>query len=502
MNKVIHGADARATILQGANELYLAVKSTFGPTSANVGIMRPFRTPHITHDGVTVARAIDLKGDHSIGAELIKQVAVQMEEKLGDGTTTVTILAYNILKLADDRVSIGFNPMLLKRELDKDVKTVLAKLPELSEVSTDTKRIAEIATISAGDSVIGNLVAEVVDKIGKDGTITVEAGHGLEMESEIVEGFTFNQGYTAPFMVSDTARMETVLENPTIVLCDMPITLPQELIDITQKLQGKKNIVLIANEFSGAVLSILSQFREIVKIVAIKSPSFGDNRTEMLNDLAALTGAVVGTETTKFEIGAADKIIVKTDSTTVIGGAGDLKTRVKELTERIKATKDKFQIKQLNERKATLQGKVAIIRVGGNSETEIGEKKDRVNDAVFAAKAALDEGTVPGGATTLLLLSKYLPEGSLLRSAMEKPFEILLENAGLDSDDWKDKITLGFGIDTNSPDKLVDLRKKGIIDPTKTVRVALENAVSVAGTGITMKTIIVEIPEEKKHETF
>lgn len=498
MNRVIFGTEARETILDGARELYNAVKTSFGPTSANVGIMRPFRTPHITHDGVTIARAIDLKGDHSIGAELIKQVAIQMEEKLGDGTTTVTILAYNILKLANDRVSIGYNPMLLKRELDKDVRIVLDKLPTFSEVATDNKRIAEIATISAGDSNIGNLVADVTDKIGKDGTITVETGYGLGLESEIVEGFTFNQGYTAPFMVTDTARLETVLENPTIVLCDYPVTLPQELIDITQRLQGKKNIILIANEFSEMVLGILAQFKDVIKVVAVKSPSFGDNRTEILNDISALTGAVVGTDTTKFEIGTADKVIVRNDSTTIIGGAGDLKTRIKELSERIKNTKDKNDIKKLTERRATLQGKVAIIRVGGNSESETGEKKDRVNDAVFAAKAALDEGTVSGGATTMLLLSKYLPEESLLRSAMEKPFEVLLENAGLDADEWKDKIKSGFGIDTNNPDKLVDLRKKGIIDPTKTIRIALENAVSVAGTGITMKAIIVEIPEEKK----
>lgn len=494
MNKVIHGSEARETILNGAKELYMAVKATFGPTSGNVGIMRAFGNPTVTHDGVTVAKAIELEGDLRLGAELIKEVAGKMNDTTGDGTTTVTILAYHILREAHELTMVGGNPMLLRKELEADARKVLAELPKYS-IPTDNKaRVAEISTISSGDAEIGSLVSEIMDKVGLEGVVTVEEGQGLTMESEIVKGFTFERGYTSPYMITDSARMEAVISKPVIVLCGERIGSQQDMMGILEKLNGRKDLVIIADDVAEEPLNLLiiNKLKGILNVAVVKSPGFGDRRMDMLEDLAALTGASVLTKESKeIVFGTADKVIIGKDQTTIIGGQ-DVKPRVAQLTKQLATTKSTYDKETLQARRAALQGKVAVIKVGGATETEIEEKKFRVDDAVYAAKAALAEGTVPGGATTLARLGATLGEGSILGRALVMPFTILLENAGLSMPTLGEK----DGVDVITGE-VVDLRKAGIIDPTKTVRQAIENAVSVAGTALTMKAIVVDIPKEK-----
>jgi chaperonin GroEL len=527
--KVFYDEDARKRVLGGAEVLYNAVKTTMGPKGRNVVISKSYGNPTVTHDGVTVAKGVDIADvddetlGYKVGAELIKQAANKMNDVAGDGTTTVTVLTYHILNEANKLIAAGHNPMLLRKGLEQAAHDALAELSGLAEdIKGKKSRVAEVATISAGDSEIGSLIADVIDKVGKDGVVTVEEGQGLDLESEVVEGFTMDRGFVSPYMVTDPTRMEAVYEKPAILITDKKISSVQEFLPILEKLAqaGKKDLVIIAEDVEAEVLGtlILNKLKGAFNAVAVKAPAFGDRRKEILQDIAILTGAEVITEDLggNFDnaelgvIGSARKVIVTKDETTIIEGAGsptEVKARIEQINAQAKASTSEYDRENLEKRRASLSGKVAVIKVGGATETEIEEKKFRVDDAVAAVKAALSEGIVPGGGVTLLGLAslKLKGEGSMLtggvilQNALEKPFRILLENSGINPDEWIPQIRKGKsgqGIDVNDPTKLVDLKTAGIVDPVAVTREAIQNAVSIAGTAMTMGALVVEVPEK------
>ena len=534
--KIFYDDEARRRVLAGAEILYNAVKTTMGPKGRNV-VFTEFGKPKVTHDGVTVAKSIEIADDdetlgYNIGAELIKQAASKMNDVAGDGTTTVTVLTYHILSEANKLIAAGHNPMLLRKGLEAAAQTVLAKLDGLREdIQGKPGRIAEVATISAGDAQIGQLIAGVMDKVGHHGTVTVEEGQGLDMESEVIEGFTFDRGFVSAYMATDTARMEAVYTKPAVVITDKKISSLQEIAPLLEKIAqaGKKDLVLIAEDVDNEALAmlILNRLKGAFNTVAVKAPSYGDNRKDVLEDIAILTGATVITED-KGELGSFDavgldvvggarKIIVDKDNTTIIEGVGapaNVAARIKQLTAQIDATKDSFKREQLEARRAALSGKVAVIKVGGATETEIEEKKFRVDDAVAAVKAALIEGVVPGGGVTLVNLADAIRNEKMavgdeevaiangmyiLKRALEQPFRTLLTNSGINPDEWLPSVRSakpGHGINVNAPDKLVDMKAAGIIDPARVTKEVLLNAVSIAGTTITMGALIVDEPKK------
>ncbi len=532
--KVFYDDDARRRVLAGAQILYNAVKTTMGPKGRNVVISKSFGAPTVTHDGVTVAKGVEIADvddetlGYKVGAELIKQAASKMNDVAGDGTTTVTVLTYHILNEANKLIAAGHNPMLLRKGLEAAAQEVLAKLDGMREdIAGNKSRIAEVATISAGDKEIGDLIADVMDKVGRDGVVTVEEGQSLELESEVVEGFTFDRGYISPYMVTDTARMEAVYDKPAILITDKKISSVQEFLPILEKLAqaGKKDLVIIAEDVEGEALAtlILNRLKGVFNTVAVKAPSFGDRRKEILEDIAILTGATVITEDRgiTFEnadlsmIGSARKVIVDKDDTTIVEGAGnaaDVTARINQINAQIAATTSDYDREQLEKRRAALSGKVAVIKVGGATETEIEEKKFRVDDAVAAVKAALAEGIVPGGGVTLINLTSAITTSTdddaaitagkqILKNALEQPFRILLTNAGINADEWLPQVKNGkpgFGVDVNNPTQLVDLKAAGVVDPARVTKEALLNAVSIAGTSITMGALVVEVPEKKE----
>jgi chaperonin GroEL len=530
--KVFYDEDARKRVLAGAEILYNAVKTTMGPKGRNVIISKSFGAPTVTHDGVTVAKGVEIADEddetlgYKVGAELIKQAANKMNDVAGDGTTTVTVLTYHILNEANKLIAAGHNPMLLRKGLEAAAADVIAKLETLAEdIQGKKSRVAEVATISAGDREIGDLIADVIDKVGKDGVVTVEEGQGLALESEVVEGFTFDRGFASPYMVTDTGRMEAVYDKPAVVITDKKITSIQEFLPLLEKLaqSGKKDLLLIAEDVEGEALAtlILNRLKGVFNTVAVKAPAFGDRRKDILNDIATLTGAEVITEDRgmTFEnvdldvVGSARKILVTKDDTTIIEGAGsvaDIQNRIEQINQQIKAASSEYDRENLEKRRAALQGKVAVIKVGGATETEIEEKKYRVDDAVAAVKAALAEGIVPGGGVTLINLifaikplkdvdSSVLAGQSLLFRALEQPFRILLTNSGLNADEWLPQVKAakpGQGVNVNDPSKLVDLKAAGVIDPARVTKEAVMNAVSIAGTSMTMGALVVDIPEK------
>lgn len=530
--KVFYDDDARKRVLAGAEILYNAVKTTMGPKGRNVVINKAFGAPTVTHDGVTVAKGVELedKDDetlgYKVGAELIKQAANKMNDVAGDGTTTVTVLTYHILNEANKLIAAGHNPMLLRKGLEAAAQDVIAQLSTLSEdIQGNKKRVAEVATISAGDAEIGELIADVIDKVGKDGVVTVEEGQGLALESEVVEGFTFDRGFVSPYMVTDTARMEAIYDKPAIVITDKKIASVQEFLPLLEKLAqaGKKDLVLIAEDVEGEAMGtlILNRLKGVFNTVAIKAPAFGDRRKDVLNDIAILTGGSVITEDQgmTFEnvglevVGTARRVIVSKDETTIIEGgakAPEVEARVKQIAAQADAATSEYDRENLEKRRAALSGKVAVIKVGGATETEIEEKKFRVDDAVAAVKAALSEGIVPGGGVTLINLSTTIKvDGTdsvaagaqLLKNALEQPFRILLTNAGLNADEWLPQVKAGKpgqGVNVNDPAKLVDLKAAGVVDPARVTKEALQNSVSIAGTSMTMGALVVEVPKEDK----
>lgn len=530
--KVFYDDDARRRVLEGAKILYDAVKTTMGPKGRNVVISKGFGHPTVTHDGVTVAKGVDIADvddetlGYKVGAELIKQAASKMNDVAGDGTTTVTVLTYHILNEANKLIAAGHNPMLLRRGLEAAAADVIAKLDTMAEdIEGNKERVAEVATISAGDDQIGKLIADVIEKVGKDGVVTVEEGQGLTLDSEVVEGFTFDRGFVSPYMVTDTARMEAVYDKPAIVITDKKISSIQEFLPLLEKLaqSGKKDLVLIAEDVEGEALGtlVLNRLKGVFNTVAIKAPAFGDRRKDALNDIAILTGATVITEDQGYTfenaelsfVGSARKVIVTKDETTIIEGAGDateVAARIDQINAHIKSATSEYEKENLEKRRASLSGKVAVIKVGGATETEIEEKKFRVDDAVAAVKAALDEGIVPGGGVTLINLISTIKVAAsddatvtagkqLLQRALEQPFRILLTNAGLNPDEWLPQVRkgkAGQGVNVNQPGQLVDLKEAGVVDPARVTKEALQNATSIAGTAMTMGALVVDVPEK------
>lgn len=527
--QVFYGDEAREKVLAGAKTLADAVKTTMGPKGRNVVISKSYGGPNVTHDGVTVAEAIDLPENEDnlgekVGAELIKQAAKKMNKAAGDGTTTVTVLTYEILKEANRLIAAGHNPMELRKGVEKAGAQVLSELNKIAEpVDGKNDLITEVASISAGDTEIGKLIAGVISRIGKDGVVSVEAGQGLAMESEITEGFTFDRGYVSAYMATDTNRMEAVYDKPAIIITDKKISSAQEMLPLMEKLvaSGKKDIVLIAEDVEGEALGILilNRLKGALNTVAVKAPSFGDRRKEVLQDIATLTGASVITsdQGMTFDnvglevVGSARKVIVAKDNTTIIEGAGD-KTTISQRIDQIKsqagvATSD-YDREQLDKRAAALSGKVAVIKVGGATETEIDEKKYRVDDAVAAVKAALLEGIVPGGGVTPINLAGKITGDSagaeIMRNALLMPFKQLATNAGLNAEALLAQVQEakpGYGVDVaNYQGKLIDLKKAGVVDPAMVTYQAIRNAVSIASTAMTMGALVVDIPEKPAAE--
>ena len=530
--KVFYDDDARKRVLEGAKILYDAVKTTMGPKGRNVVINKSYGAPTITHDGVTVAKAVDLPETddenlgQKVGAELIKQAASKMNDVAGDGTTTVTVLTYQILNEANKLIAAGHNPMLLRKGLEAASKDVIAKLSSMSEAVVGKKgRVAEVATISAGDSEIGKLIADVIDKVGKDGVVTVEEGQGLKLESEVVEGFTFQRGFISPYMVTDAARMDAIYNKPSILITDRKISSVQEILPILEKMAqaGKKDLVIIAEDVEGEALGtlVLNRLKGVFNTVAIKAPEFGERRKDVLEDIAVLTGATVisedlghNFETVELDmLGNSRKVIVTKEDTTIIEGAGKSsiqKDRINQINAQIKSSTSEYDKESLTKRRAAMSGRVAVIKVGGATETEIEEKKFRVDDAVASVKAALDEGIVAGGGVTLINLASTIKHSGndsesigsqILQNALEQPFRILLSNSGINPDEWLPQVKkakTGMGIDVNNPTKLVDLKSNGVIDPARVTKEAIQNSVSIAGTSMTMGALIVDIPEKKE----
>ena len=524
--KIFYADQARDKVLSGAKQLYDAVKVTFGPKGQNVVIEKSYGNPTITHDGVTVAEAVDLGSTEAnlgeqIGAKLIKSAAQKLNKVAGDGTTTVTVLTYNILNEANKLIAAGVNPMELRKGIEQAGQEIVQKINQTAEkIAGDDKKVAEVATISAGDPEIGKLIADVISKIGKDGIVTVEAGQGLEMEQEIVEGFSYDKGYSSPFFVTDINRQEAIFNKPLILLTDKKISSSSEILPILEKVaqSGHKDLVIIAEEVSGEALSllVLNKLKGVFNSLVLKAPAFGDRRKEILEDIAVLTDAIVISEdkgmkledTEISDLGSAKKIIATKDSSTIISGAGK-QSAVSDRIELIKsqanlATSD-YDREQYEKRAAALSGKVAVIKVGGATETEIDEKKYRVDDAVAATKAALDEGIVTGGGVTLVNLADQLEEkdagAKIVKNALKAPLLHILENAGLNAQALLaavENATPGQGINVMEPEKgLQDLKKAGVIDPARVTREAVQNAISIAATAITMGALIVEIPEKE-----
>ena len=524
--KIFYADQARDKVLSGAKQLYDAVKVTFGPKGQNVVIEKSYGNPTITHDGVTVAEAVDLGSTEAnlgeqIGAKLIKSAAQKLNKVAGDGTTTVTVLTYNILNEANKLIAADVNPMELRKGIEKAGQEIVEKINQTAEkIAGDDKKVAEVATISAGDPEIGKLIADVISKIGKDGIVTVEAGQGLEMEQEIVEGFSYDKGYSSPFFVTDVNRQEAVFDKPLILLTDKKISTSSEILPILEKVaqSGHKDLVIIAEEVSGEALSllVLNKLKGVFNSLVLKAPAFGDRRKEILEDIAVLTDAIVISEDKGMKLedaevsalGSAKKIIATKDSSTIISGAGK-QSVVSDRIELIKsqanlATSD-YDREQYEKRAAALSGKVAVIKVGGATETEIDEKKYRVDDAVAATKAALDEGIVTGGGVTLVNLADQLEEkdagAKIVKNALKAPLLHILENAGLNAQALLaavENAKPGQGINVMEPEKgLQDLKKAGVIDPARVTREAVQNAISIAATAITMGALIVEIPEKE-----
>jgi chaperonin GroEL len=464
-----------------------------------------------------------------VGAELVKQAASKTNDTVGDGTTTATVLTYRILKEAHKLMAAGHNPMDLKKGLDSAATTTIARVEGMSEkIAGNRQKVAQVATVSAGDAEIGELIADVIEAVGNDGTVTVEKSETMGLQKEIVEGFKIDRGYVSAYMVTDPARMESSYDKPLIMVTDKKISSIQDILPLLEKIaqSGKKELVLIAEDVEGEALAtlVLNRLKGVFNTLAIKAPAFGDRRKAILQDIAVLTGATVITDeqgitfenATLDMLGSARKIIAGKDDTTIVEGYGDKKgvdSRIAEIRAQIENATSEYDKENLEKRLAALAGKVAVIKVGGATETEIEEKKFRVDDAVNATKAAVAEGIVPGGGVTLVDLSKTINLGDakvtdsqaagalILKEALLHPFRQLMHNAGLNQEEKLAKVLdsakSGQGFDVNNPTALVDLNAKGIVDPAKVTREAVQNAVSIAGTAMTMGALVVELPEEK-----
>jgi chaperonin GroEL len=523
--QIIFGEDARNKILKGVNRLASAVKVTLGPKGRNVAIEKSFGSPVITKDGVSVAKEIEFKDKfENMGAQMVREVASKTCDVAGDGTTTATVLAEAIYREGIKNVVAGASPMDIKRGIDKAVANVVETLGKMSKPINDKTEIAQVATISANnDKSIGELISAAMDKVGKHGVITVEEARGMVDELEVVEGMQFDRGYLSPYFITDSEKMEVVLENPRILICDKKITNMKEMLPILEQV-AKQGIpfLIIAEDIEGEALAtlVVNKMRGTLSIAAVKAPGFGDRRKAMLQDIAALTGGTVISDelgikldTILFnDLGSAKRVRISKDSTTVVDGRGSkdaIQARVNQINAEIAISTSEYDKEKLQERLAKLSGGVAIIKVGAATETEMKEKKDRVDDALHATRAAVEEGIVPGGGVALLRAQKALDglklEGdqaigvTIIKRALEEPTRVIASNAGFDPAVVIEKIKnaeLNVGFDARN-EVYVDMFKAGVVDPTKVTRTAVQNAASIASLLLTTETMIAEIPEEK-----
>lgn len=517
--------EAREQLRQGVNALADAVKVTLGPKGRNVIVDKKFGAPHITKDGVSVAKEIDLEDNiQNMGAQLVKEVASKTNDLAGDGTTTATVLAQAIVNTGLKNVAAGANPMDLKRGIDKAVAIVVEDIRKRArEIGNAQEKIAQVATISANnDSAIGSMIAEAMEKVKKEGVITIEEAKGLETTVKVVEGMQFDRGYLSPYFVTDTEKMETVYENPYILIYDKKISNMKEFLPVLEKVvQTGRPLLIIAEDIDGEALAtlVVNRLRGSLKIVAVKAPGFGDRRKEMLEDIAILTGGTVISEEKGYKLedatldmlGTSAKITVDKDNTTIVSGAGDkemIAARVAQIKAQIEKTTSDYDKEKLQERLAKLAGGVAVIYVGAASEVEMKEKKDRFDDALHATRAALEEGIIPGGGVGYIRAIESLNNVKgdnedentgiqIIRRALEEPLRQIVENAGLEGSVVVNKVKElkgdhGYNART---DKYEDLHKSGVIDPAKVARVALENAASIASMILTTDCVLSEIKD-------
>ena len=530
--QVVHGEESRAAILRGVNQLADAVKITLGPKGRNVVIDKKFGSPTITKDGVTVAKEIELKDAlENMGAQMVREVASKTSDVAGDGTTTATVLAQAIFREGVKTVAAGANPMALKRGIDKAVERAVEEIKRLSKKVDDKKdAIAQVATVSAnGDHMIGSIIAEAFKTVGKDGVITVEESRTMDTSLEVVEGMQFDRGYLSPYFVTDPERMEVVLENPLILIHEKKISSMKDLLPLLEQVAKMgKPMLIIAEDVEGEALAtlVVNKLRGTLNIAAVKAPGFGDRRKAMLEDIAILTGGQVISEDLGIklenvkldDLGRAKKVTIDKDNTTIVEGTGkasDLDGRVKTLRAQIEDTTSDYDREKLQERLAKLVGGVAVIKVGAATETEMKEKKARVEDAMHATRAAVEEGIVPGGGVTLVRAAKALEKFdvtkdgdadeqigvTIVKRALEEPLRQIVQNAGKEGAVVVEKVrsekneNYGFNAQT---EEYEDLVKAGVIDPAKVTRTALQNAASIAGLMLTTEAMVSELPEDDK----
>lgn len=524
--RILFGIDARDKIRRGVDTLADAIKVTLGPRGRNVAYSKAFGSPGITKDGVTVAKEIDLADNlENMGAQLVKEVASKTADVAGDGTTTATVLAQSVFREGNKYVTAGANPMELKRGIDKAVTAAVASIQASAKKVSDKKEIEQVATISANsDTIIGQQIAEAMERVGRDGVITVEEAKGMENELEVVEGMQFDRGYLSPYFATNTEKMEAELTNPVILIFEKKITSVKSLVPVLEQIaKAGKQLLIVAEDIEGEALAILvvNKIRSTLNVVAVKAPGFGDRRKAMLEDIAALTGGKVVSEELGIklenialtDLGTAKKVVITKDNTTIIDGAGHkaaIDGRITQIRMQIENSDSEYDKEKLKERLAKLAGGVAVIKVGAATETEMKEKKDRIEDALHATRAAVEEGIVAGGGTALLraqaAVDKVVTEGdekfgvSIIRRALEEPARVIAQNAGFEPSVVVEKVRnekteIGFDAKNGI---YVDMVKAGIVDPVKVTRTALQNAASIAGLMITTETIIADIPEEKK----
>jgi chaperonin GroEL len=524
--ELLFNTEARSKLKRGVDHLAEAVKVTLGPKGRNVVIDKKFGSPTVTKDGVTVAKEIELSDPiENMGAQMVKEVATKTSDLAGDGTTTATVLAQAIFREGLKNVTAGANPMELKRGIEKAVEAVVEELKRISVPSAGKKEIAQVGSISANnDREIGNLIADAMEKVGKDGVITVEEAKGLETTLETVDGMQFDRGYLSPYFITDPEKMEAVLEDAYLLIHDKKVSAMKELLPILEKIaQSGRPLLLIAEDVEGEALAtlVVNKLRGTLKVVAVKAPGFGDRRKEMLRDIAVLTGGQVISEEVGFklenatlnDLGRAKRVVIDKDNTTIVDGKGkdaDIQGRINEIKAAIDKTTSDYDREKLQERLAKLSGGVAVINVGAATETEMKEKKARVEDALHATRAAVEEGIVAGGGVALLRAQSVLEKikgtddekigVDIVRRSLEEPIRMIAQNAGAEGAvvvgrvrESKDK---NFGYNAQS-DSYEDLVKAGVIDPTKVTRTALQNAASIAGLLLTTECVVVEKKEEK-----
>jgi len=524
--EVVYSDVARNELLAGVEKLADAVKVTMGPKGRNVLLQRSFGAPHITKDGVSVAKEIELKHPvENMGAQLVKEVASKTADEAGDGTTTATVLAHAIFKEGLKYITAGANPIAVKRGMDKAVEAIIDELKKMSKPVENKEQIAQVATISANnDRKIGELIAEAMDKVGKDGVITVEEGKSLQDELEVVEGMQFDRGYLSPYFVTDTEKMVAELNDAYILLYDKKISNMKDLLPLLEQMvqTGNKPLLIIAEDVEGEALAtlVVNKLRGVLNVCAVKAPGFGDRRKAMLQDIAILTGGQVISEelgrtlesATIADLGQAGRVVVDKENTTIVDGKGDkeaIEARIAQIKKEIEETTSDYDKEKLQERLAKLSGGVAVIKVGAATETEMKEKKDRVDDALSATKAAVEEGIVIGGGAAILKAAKKAniePNDSdekigieIIKQAVKSPIKQIAENAGYEPGIVAMKVeeadeNVGFDAANG---EYVDMFEKGIIDPTKVERIALQNAVSVGSLLLTTEAAVTEVPEEK-----